>query len=286
MPQLINAGPSRWGWSSVEAFARCERLYYLTRVVPARAGLPSPPGPAAPISEPLIRGQIGHVGLAHEYARRWCVRHGQDPEAYYDRATAMRMAAQVHGDLGKTVLETVEPIVDGYFAYYDSLGEQLDVQAVEYEVSAVLADGKDISQRLDLVVRDVNGQFWIYDHKLVNSPTDVDRYTLSGQFLLMHHFGRAYYREHFGGVRLNLLGTRADSDEEKLPPEKRYRRRSPEPAPAALASFPGFVIELRRRIAEREGLGREAYLPAFNEQVCVTAYGRCPCFTVCQWEWR
>jgi PD-(D/E)XK nuclease superfamily len=273
-PILIDAGPSRYGWSSLEAFARCERLYFLTRVLPQREGVDLPTGPTKPIADPLIRGQIGHVGLAHEYARRYCARHGQDPDLYYDRGTAMRLLAEKHGAAGKAQLEIVEPVVDGYFAYYDAR-EVLDVVAIESEVAATLADGKLITQRLDLVIRDLNGYFWIYDHKIVADPLSVTRYTLSGQFLLMHHFGRAFYGAQFGGIRLNMLGVRLG-----------YHRLSPEPAPAALACFASFVVELRSRIAAREGQGRAAYLPAFNEQICVSSYGVCPMFSLCQWELR
>lgn len=268
--QLIDAGPSAEGWSSLESFSRCERLFYL-----AKRAKVDPAVAAAPLADPLVRGSIGHVGLAHEYMRRACVKSGLDPEAYYSRHDAMALAAAAFDGNGQEMLELVEPIVDAYFKHYDGLDEDLNVVAIESPVRAVLEDGNGITQRLDLVIQDTDGRYWIYDHKFVHeiSWKTVDRYTLSGQFLLMRHFGRLFYGDRFGGVRVNLCGVR----------DGKFKRVSPELAPDALASFPKFIVEMRKRIAEREGKGIAAYMPAFNEQVCVTAYGRCKFFEHCQW---
>jgi hypothetical protein len=275
---LIDAGPSAEGWSSLESFARCERLYYWTRVYPRVLEERNPEAAeaaAAPTSDPLVRGSIGHVGLAHEYARRAAVKAGLDPDIYYTRDEAMKIRAAREPHNGQEMLEVVAPVVDAYFENYDRTGENLDVVAIESQVRAVLEDGNGITQRLDLVIRDIDGRYWIYDHKFVHAidAKTVDRYTLSGQFLLMRHFGRAFYGAAFGGVRVNLCGVR----------DKTFKRASPEPAPAALSAFPSFVVELRRRIAAKKGLSKEAYLPSFNEQTCVTAYGRCSKFEECQW---
>lgn len=267
---LIDAGPSEEGWSRLEAFARCERLYYLLHVAEGHERHWQ--------KDVLVRGSIGHVGLAHEYARRAAAKAGQDPDFYYTRAEAMRLSAASFGPMGAEMLKIAEPVVDAYFEHYDRLREDLPVVAVEAPVRAVLADGRGITQRLDLVFRDLDGRYWIVDHKLVSeaSQRSVDRYTLSGQFLLMQHFGRALYGHEFGGVRVNLLGCREPY---------RFLRASPDPAPMALGAFPQMVVELRRRIDDRRAAGDpRGYLPAFNEQVCVTAYGKCSMFETCQWD--
>lgn len=276
--QLIDAGPSEEGWSRIGSFAHCERLYYLLHK--------EPDSKRHWQKEPLVRGSIGHVGLAHEYMRRWLVKHGSDPEAYYNRHDAMEISAASHGDMGKDMLPIAVETVDAYFTYYDGLREDLNVVAVESPVAAVLGDGRRITQRLDLVIQDDNSRFWILDHKLVADVDQktVDRYTLSGQFLLMQHFGWNFYGRNFGGVLANLLRVRPEKEEGKE--HYRFKRRAPEPAPAALAAFPGFVVALRTRMAEREatGLGIDAYLPSFNETTCVTAYGKCAMYERCQHE--
>lgn len=274
---LIDAGPSPEGWSKLESFSRCERLYYLLHKADGHEEHWK--------KDVLVRGSIGHVGLAHEYARRAAAKAGHDPDIYYTREEAMELSAASFGDMGKEMHAVASEVVAAYFEYYDGLGEELDVVAVESPVRAVMQDGKGISQRLDLVIRDVDGRKWIYDHKLVSNPWSVDRYTLSGQFLLMRHFGRSFYGDQFGGVRVNLLGCQKDAKKiAKGQMPFTFKRSSPEPAPAALASFPSMVVELRRRIAAKDGQPGNSYLPAFNEQVCVTAYGRCSMFEACQHE--
>jgi hypothetical protein len=254
---------------------RCERLYYLLRVAPQAR---------SQSADPLVRGSIGHTGLAHEYARRAAVRAGLDPEAYYTRDEGMALVAAQFGEVGERLLPIAQAAVNAYFDHYDSKKENLEVVAIEAPVAAELTTGKRITQRLDLVIRDTNGRVWLYDHKFSSiDPTaqkTVDRYTLSGQFLLMQLFGQSLYGSLYGGVRVNMIGC-LDGNSRFT-----FRRFSPEPAPAALASFPRMVAARRERMAQLAAVGDpEAYLPAFSEQICVTAYGRCPMFSQCQWEW-
>jgi hypothetical protein len=272
---LIDAGPSAEGWSKLESFSRCERLYFLLHKAEGHEEHWK--------KDVLVRGSIGHVGLAHEYARRAAAKAGQDPDIYYTRDEAMELSAASFGEMGKEMLAIAKPVVDDYFEHYKR--ENLDVVAIESPVRAVLADGTGITQRLDLVIRDLDGRYWIMDHKLVNNPYQVDRYTLSGQFLLMRHFGRLFYGTAFGGVQVNLLGCRKDERKEAkgLSPYT-FKRSTPEPAPAALADFPEMVIELRKRIAAKDGQPGSAYLPAFNEQICCGPYGRCSMFEKCMWD--
>lgn len=57
--KLINAGPSERGWHRIESVMRCPRLYAWEH-----SGLIE-----RQISEPLARGSLIHVGLAHHYQR-------------------------------------------------------------------------------------------------------------------------------------------------------------------------------------------------------------------------
>lgn len=183
---LINAGPSAAGWSSIEAAIRCERLFYFQRVYKREI---APGDPAAtepkPAAFPLVRGAIGHVGLAHEYARRNAKRFNLDPESYYTRDEAMTISAESWGMKtqcvdGTTVEEILEeharPAVTDYFTYRDGERENLPVVGIECLDEMPLPNGKVITQRMDLVTFD-NGRYYIYDHKCLAAGTMIETET-------------------------------------------------------------------------------------------------------------
>lgn len=288
---MINAGPSGAGWSSIEAAIRCERLFYFQRIHrraiasgDAAATEPTPP------AFPLVRGAIGHVGLAHEYARRNAKKFNIDPETYYTRDEAMTIAAESWGMKAKCVdgtsveeilEEHARPTVTDYFNYRDSEREHLPVVGIECLDEMLLPNGKLITQRMDLVTYDT-GKYFIYDHKFsteTHMAKLVSRYSLSGQFLLMQLLGAKRYGREFGGLRLNILIAN-----QGLKAEARFKRFAPEPSPAALAEFPAVAAARRDRIDSLKGQPMSAYLPALNEMICVNNYeGRCSAYQLCQW---
>lgn len=107
--------------------------------------------------------------------------------------------------------------------------------------------------------------------------TVAERYTLSGQFLGMANFGRMVWGDEFGGVKLNLIEIGDDKP-------CRFSRKTPDPAPAALKSFPLTVLHARQRIhaLDSSGLAPMDWPMALSEQTCITAYGRCDFFDRCR----
>jgi len=153
---------------------------------------------------------------------------------------------------------------------------------VETEFGAVVHYGKDkqkskrLTARLDLVMKQA-GKVYIIDHKFVykHSADTMMRYNISGQFLMQTMMGQRIWKDRFGGILIHCL--------QCIPPFKDSTYPL-EPAPAAMATF----LPAARRALERMDLlaaenNPAAYRPAFNEQVCLSAYGPCEMYNHCQW---
>jgi hypothetical protein len=298
---LIDTGPSRRGWHRLESAAHCAQLYALRYVarfdeIVLASGLPM--DIAAPH---LVRGTLGHIGLAHYYARLGDMQHGKDPERFYDPETAVDMKVSMmverreQGcDLARQLAGPVKAALRAYISNF--AGERLQIRGVETVVE-MLFEGHVMTQRFDLVFQDRGGRIWVMDHKFVgraNSHT-MARYVLSGQFLEMHHQGLNAFGEKFGGVRVNLIGMgsikvqiggETVTDGEPDLTKYEFRRASPEPAPHALTTFPATVAYWERQIeAWRREFGENvfAYPKAISELVCIGPYGKCPAWEACRW---
>jgi len=261
---LINTGPSPRGVHRLETALRCPQLHAYTHYVKGALDGES--------RDPLVRGSLLHVGLAHYYARMKAEVEGTNPNRFYEPMDAVERAAPLFGADGMRLREIVIPRVRGYIAHYAV--EQFDIVSVE-ELVATMVGGYPLTARWDLVVRDRSGKFWIYDHKGTASidAKSTSRYDLSLQFLAMQWMGREKWGEFFGGVRVNLVGFQREG----------FTRVSPAPAPWALAHFPQTVQDAEA-IIERNALRDPWEWPkAFSEQVCMTAYGPCPAVTLCEW---
>lgn len=237
---------------------------------------------------PLVRGSIGHVGLAHHFARRREEQRGGNAELYYTPDEAMALVAEIFGEMGAEFLPIASRAANAYMR--DFANERFEIVLVEEKVAATIrwpehmrvgarADAAyPITQRFDRVYKDTSGRFWVEDHKFVSKIEGKTsaRYTLSGQFQLMQWFGRALYGEEFGGARVNLIecGGRNKSLQVTL-----------DAAPAMLMRFPQVVCDIEERIAALAAEGRDPweYPAQANEHVCKTNYGLCPSFDLCRW---
>lgn len=268
MKTLIDTGPSKRGFHRLEAFLRCPRLFSLgygrsgesAEMMTANAKR-FPPG------YPLIRGTIGHVGLAHLYARLMASRAGADPEGYYRPGEAMTLMAGRFGEMGAEALASLRPLLGEYLSRYanDSEKEILGVETLlEMEF-----EGFPYTARADLVYRGRDGKVQIVDHKFTGriESKSLSRYTLSGQFLGLTHLGFARWGDEFGGVVVNLLGEK----------DHRFLRDTIPPAPWALEAFPRMVVATELAIA------RGDFPPTFSEFTCMTPYGRCAAWDLCRW---
>lgn len=281
---LINAGPSARGIHRISAFARCPQLFAYEQILKIDQG----------DRGPLVRGSIGHVGLAHHFARKRAEQQGTDPDAYYRVDEAMGMAAQSFGEMGMHYLPIAARAVAAYIAQ-NVFSTKLVLQ-VEHEARAwirwapeyvnVRSDRADkkylITQRFDLVYKDDAGKVWIEDHKFVARilSKTISRYTNSAQFHLMQWFGHAIHGDDFGGARLNLIEC-PESADAKVKTEQIMV----EPAPNAVRKFTRNLCDMEEQIADLEAEGRDPwdYPAAMHEQVCHTPYGKCAAFDLCRW---
>jgi len=283
---LINAGPSRRGWHRVEAFLRCPQLYALRY----RSASLAQDGQA---STPLMRGSIGHVGLAHHYARLRAVQNKRDPSVFHMPRTAMEIVAPRLGQLAVALLPVAQITVDEFLSTHADEG--FKILHVEEEFETVLRDLRtprhpsivdvttggrmcEFTMRPDLIFEDASGRKWIMDHKFVayNRRSTSTRYTNSGQFLALKMLGQALYGASFGGVVANVL---------QVAPNIRFHRYPIDPSPGLQARFPTIVLDAEERIAqlEDEHRGVMEWPATASEQTCMTAYGACPAFEICRW---
>jgi PD-(D/E)XK nuclease superfamily protein len=233
-----------------------------------------PPGP------PLVRGSIGHAGLAHVYARQLATQDGTDPDRYYRPLEAMTLVAGTFGDLGEAVLPVAARAVRSYCEHYST--ERWRIVGVESaEETSFL--GYRYTARVDLKYMDRSGKVWYMDHKFVGKIESkvLRRYILSGQFLGLIHLGSRLHGSDFGGVQLNLVGCNVPG----------FLRVVPEPAPWMLERFPGVVLRAEQGIQDLERMmgpggveNPSEPLPAApSEHTCWTSYGPCPAFELCRW---
>jgi hypothetical protein len=264
IPTLIDTGPSPRGWHRVELYLTCPMRYYWRKV----ACVEDPP------RTPLVRGTLGHVMLAHFYAQRVATLRGLDPATFYSPLEASQIVADRYGEMGQRgradALRGFERYRQGYVA------ENFEVIGIE-KLLETHFDGFLYTARADLIVRvPATGKVWIYDHKFVGRIDDrtFRRYTLSGQFLGLHHLGIATYGRDFGGVIINVVGCN----------DGKLERAAPLPAPWALGRFPRIVAAAERKIADLEAAGDVSVWPqALSEYACTTPYGPCDFHDKCRW---
>jgi hypothetical protein len=268
---LLNAGPSARGWHRLEAFLRCATLYSWGY---GQAGSNPERAAAFPSTVPLVRGSIGHVGLAHCYARVKAIQEGTDPDRFYPPLEAMRLCADSFGDLGQSCLPVAVKAVRAYAQRYGS--EPFRVLSVE-EPAETIFEGYRFTARIDLIIEDAGGKVWILDHKFVSRIDSKvrTRYILSGQFLGLSHLGFRLYGSAFAGVRLNLVGCNVPG----------FSRETIEPAPWMLERFPHVVKHAEEGIAKVEALlaAGEVVPASPSEHTCMGSYGPCPAFDLCRW---
>jgi len=268
--KFIDAGSSgEWGWHATEVALRCPRMFAYTYRVP------KPEGDEAD-RPALLKGSLVHQGLAHHYARLASAQGGQDPEEWARPDVAIEACAEKLGKHALKYVDLAKRVVSRYAAHWSQ--ERLEVLHVEDVFRSQIGDYV-FTQRFDLVVREPDGKVWIYDHKTTGRLTSAvaERYTLSGQFIGMANFGSRIWGDEFGGVKLNMIEV---GDRDMFS----FKRQTPDPAPAAIQSFPLTVLHARERIErlDKSGLAPTEWPQVLSEQVCLTAYGHCEYFDRCR----
>ena len=109
---LLDTGPSTRGFHRLEAHFRCPRLYALGYGQAGAGGaLARKSREQFPPAAPLVRGSIGHAGLAHLYIRQLHAQNGGNPDRYYKPTEAMALVADSFGDLGLEMLPVATKVV-------------------------------------------------------------------------------------------------------------------------------------------------------------------------------
>jgi hypothetical protein len=277
---LLDTGPSSRGWHRLEAMARCARFYGWRYANGRGVGDDRLADPTT--DEKLVRGSIGHVGLAHVYARERARKLGENPDRYYFPEEAMELVARKFGSVGLEMLPTAQKAVAAYLQFYAT--DQFDILGVEKIYSTMVSDSRGrgpypFTARIDLEYAESSGKIVLVDHKFISKieSKTLKRYTLSGQFLGHRWIGQAVYGDRFGGVVVNLV---------QVGDNPRFSRLALPPAPGLEKRFPTTLCDLEERIsaAEAQATSPLDYTPSPTEMTCMIPYGACSYFERCQWE--
>ena len=270
---LLDCGSSgAFGWSSISKFLVCPQLFFWHEKLTRERGSGSGIG----AEEPLVRGSIGHAGLAHLYHRQRCTQEGRSFEDHYSPIEAMAMVAAKAGELGERMLPVAMRTVRGYVDHY--VNERYRTVGVE-RFAKIDFHGFPYTARIDWEFEDRGGKVWIVDHKLVSKLEGkvFSRYTLSGQMLGLTHIGARTWGDKFGGVLVNFLGVNPQG----------YIRKPLDPSPWMLSRFPGVIARAHESIAamrEKLAADPEWIIPATPSEHTCWPYNRpCPMFELCRW---
>ena len=273
--KLLDAGPSERGWHQFEQANRCMRWWALNHKADADF----------PLTMPLVRGSLFHVGLAHHYLHRKNNNHAPGYLHELDAVKRLGMTnwAETTGaeaELWKAQIEPVQKAVDASTTRYNSCDWKILEVERELRANIPRLTGTETflyTQRADLIIEDVSGGVWIVDHKTcsrIDSKT-LRQHILNGQFLGYQCLGRIAYPGRFRGVIINRV---------KMTEPYGYHRCPIEPAPSALSFFVRSLKQTEERIQLHSHLENPMdYPPVFSEQICYGKYGPCPAFDLCQW---
>ena len=271
MKKLLNAGPSEAGWHRLQSVLQCPRKYALGLQTPWQG------------SEATMKGSLMHIGLAHHYMLQ------KEPEGdYYQPTEAVGQLALIEYGVSQDErwLEYGEMINQTLVEYIEHWrGEQWKVLHVEEQMKVYIYDEERqkkylYTQRPDLIVQDKWGKVWIVDHKTTFriGPKTIQRYSLSGQFLGYKMLGKAFFKEQFAGLVLNMI----QHPSGRKGPE--FARPNLAPAPNAERRHKQTLIYAERLIQDHSHLLDPMDWPgAHHETACWTPYGACPYHNQCQW---
>lgn len=302
MKTLLDCGPSPSGIHDVDLFMRCPLASRLAR------------GKDLPERDPLVRGSLLHLALAHHYARIGAAQPGgviadgkqvNDPEQFWEPEEALGIAAR-QGPLWEKWAPKVADIYRAYAKFYGR--ENMRILAIETVVWHRFApppreewiDGKppelgqnigtkeeprypryDRSGRWDAVWERGNRVF-IVDHKSTSRMEKAQPiyYARGGQFNLYAWMGKAVFGKRFDGMVLNRVRC---SDNPK------FDRPALSPSPRRFLRFPRDLIYAIDRMEELKSKEERGEITADqwpaqpSELICQHRYGACDVADQCDW---
>jgi hypothetical protein len=161
-------------------------------------------------SEAADLGTLLHVAFLHFYlALQYSLRGESIPSDVLNPIEAMRTTPPRVSYRFADAL----PIYQAYRKYWDAVGEDIEeVISVEEEYSGKLPSTKIITARLDVVYHaKSDGLVYVIDHKSTSGKvaTHHRSWEMSGQMVLEDAFGEGWFGDEFGGVKVNVVGTKA-----------------------------------------------------------------------------
>ena len=277
--KLINPGPSRRGWHRLQKALRCPRLYALAYKSKDGRGERLP-------SEPLIKGSLFHMALAHHYAQIQEQQQGKTETEYYSPLESVALLAKEQPE--KYIPEWESYVADVQRVYLDYkvrwASRQWKVLAIEKEVCANIHDEERnetyfYTQRVDAIwEHPVTKQVWFVDHKTAGRVTQrtIGQYSMDGQMLGYGMFGQQMFGERYGGVLLNFIEW---PKEGKSP---RFERKRTDPAPYSVSRFKSTIIQAERIIRDHEKLEAVEW-PGVHNSIACWPYGPCEFYETCQY---
>lgn len=272
---LIHTGPSPHSGHKIDKFIQCPQKYAYAELID-----PPPMGPREE-SPALIKGSLGHQGLAHYYRRLQARQRGEDETQWFEPLRAIEeRAARENRDWLRWVT-LAQDTVQAYVQEYD--GQRLVIDSVEdnAEMLVDLSDGSSLplTRSADLVVR-VGQHYRIIDHKFVGRLTKrtVDRYSLSGQFLDYAVLGREQWGEFFDGAWINFIEWPKDGSRPRF--QQVRAPAAPHAVEARRAQLSGAYMA-RKHLAETQ-VDPWNYPKRLHEQICNGPYGMCDAMELCR----
>ncbi len=264
--RILVTGPSPRGWHRLQQVLECPAKYawgYLD------------PNKQEKERDPLVKGSLIHLGLAHYYQRQMERQQGRDPDLYYTAEEAIRLYADIAQGLSAKWADLACKVVATYLQKHGH--ENWEILAVES-----LADGQigghRFTGRFDLVYRDRRGRIWVVDHKTTTRFNSQQRkfYSISGQMLGYRTLAHQRYGADLAGIRLNMIQHTG---------EIKFQRFDVSPAPHMLREFPKTVQFAEKMITEHTARSKDPRdWPMVNsELVCWHRYGACPHLEKCKW---
>jgi hypothetical protein len=267
---FIDPNPNKFGSSFHGALFRCTQSAKYQQTLPSQQ------------KWAYVRGSLVHIGLAHHLAQRSTASgipvHHDDkkftaPTDVLDPNKAIELAAESRNhyefvDLSKQAVQVFKQ------EYYD---DNLRAHAVEHTMG-ITYDDYLVQLRVDWIGEDTKtGLFWMIDNKTSSymKKDTLEAFSLDFQFLFLHHLGRHYYGDRFGGVKVQVLN---------LGKKVEVYRANVGFAPAALRQLPDMIRYKRKEwdALQAANTSLDSYPKAFHNLVCRHSYGMCDYFERCK----
>ncbi len=308
---FIDTGPSENGWHAHEDVLMCDQYSAYGEL-----------GLVGIEREPLARGTLIHIALAHHYAGKWCTDNGHNPWDHYltpEEAVQEKVRREAKEPLYRKWADRVLAALAIYKVHWENTDAQYTVETVEQEYAfpaGTLLRDEHIAvpttedERRMLTARGVPAEYTQFRAVLLPGRA----YTMRVDLVLRKRLNRRVtYFDHKGtgqlGDRLPLryvlsgqflgfhwMGSQTHPGEFDgvvanligFRAPYAFLRPPPTSAPHALGDWPETVREAHRRRGRARILQIDPWhrTKMLSEKVCVHTYGVCDAFELCRWGKR